>query len=100
MLDPDSAQAIAMAQHELSTNAAKYGALSRPQGRVRVEWRLQPGRRLRMQWLETGGPPVTPPQQEGFGTRVMQRMVCDQCNGDIEFDWRQEGLVCMITVPA
>jgi PAS domain S-box-containing protein len=100
MLDPDPAQAMAMALHELSTNAAKYGALSMPAGRVRVEWRLQPGGRLRLQWIETGGPPVVPPRRQGFGTRVMRRMVCGQCNGDIDFDWRQEGLLCVITLTA
>lgn len=100
MLDPDPAQAAAMAVHELSTNAAKYGALSVPEGRVRVEWRLEPGGRLRLHWIETGGPPVTLPRRQGFGTRVMQRMVCGQCNGDIDFDWRAEGLVCEITVAA
>ncbi len=97
-LDPDPAQAVAMALHELSTNAAKYGALSIPKGRVRVEWQLQSGRRLRLQWIEKGGPRVVPPQRQGFGTRLMQRMVCGQCNGDIDFDWRKEGLVCAITV--
>jgi PAS domain S-box-containing protein len=100
MLDPDPAQAMAMALHELGTNAAKYGALSTPQGRVKVEWQLQPGGRLRLQWIETGGPPVAPPRRQGFGTRVMQRMVCGQCNGDIDFDWRREGLVCVIMVAA
>jgi two-component system, chemotaxis family, CheB/CheR fusion protein len=99
-LDPDPAQAAAMALHELSTNAAKYGALSIPEGRVRVEWQLQPGRRLWPRWTETGGPPVVPPRRKGFGTRVMRRMVCGQCNGDIDFDWRKEGLVCVITVAA
>lgn len=98
MLGPDPAQALAMAVHELSTNAAKYGALSTPQGRVTVEWQLQPERRLRLQWTEMGGPPVAPPRRHGFGTRVMQRMICIQCNGDIDFDWRENGLVCEITV--
>ncbi len=100
MLDPDPAQAMAMALHELGTNAAKYGALSTPRGRVKVEWQLQPGGQLRLQWIETGGPPVAPPRRQGFGTRVMQRMVCGQCNGDIDFDWREEGLVCVITLAA
>jgi len=98
MLDPDPAQVIAMALHELTTNAVKYGALSTPQGRVRVEWRLHPGRRLTFYWMESGGPPVLPPRRQGFGTRVMQRMVCGQCNGEIEFNWREEGVVCEITM--
>jgi two-component system, chemotaxis family, CheB/CheR fusion protein len=98
MLEPDPAQALAMAMHELTTNAVKYGALSTPQGRVRVEWRLLPGSRLTFCWKESGGPPVSPPRRQGFGTRVMQRMICGQCNGEIDFNWREEGVVCQITV--
>jgi PAS domain S-box-containing protein len=99
MLDPEPAQAIAMALHELATNAAKYGALSVPEGRVRVEWRLGLARRLTLRWVETGGPPVSEPSRRGFGTRVMERMICGQCNGEIDFDWREEGAVCEITLP-
>jgi two-component system, chemotaxis family, CheB/CheR fusion protein len=98
MLSPDSAQAIAMAVHELTTNAVKYGALSVPGGRVKIEWRLRPGNRLTIRWAEQGGPPVSPPSRQGFGTRVMERMVCGQCNGELDFDWRADGLVCEITV--
>jgi two-component sensor histidine kinase len=98
MLDPDPAQAIAMAVHELATNAVKYGALSVPGGRVKVDWRLRPGSRLTIRWSERGGPPVSPPSRQGFGTRVMERMVCGQCNGELEFDWRPDGVVCEITV--
>jgi two-component system, chemotaxis family, CheB/CheR fusion protein len=98
MLDPDPAQAIAMAVHELTTNAVKYGALSVPGGRVKVEWRLRPGSRLTLRWAERGGPPVSPPSRQGFGTRVIERMVCGQCNGELDFDWRAEGVVCEITL--
>jgi two-component system, chemotaxis family, CheB/CheR fusion protein len=98
MLSPDSAQAIAMAVHELTTNAVKYGALSVPGGRVRIEWRLRPGNLLTIRWTEQGGPPVSPPNRQGFGTRVMERMVCGQCNGELDFDWRVAGVVCEITV--
>jgi two-component sensor histidine kinase len=85
-----------MVVHELVTNAVKYGALSAPNGRVRVEWRLDPGRHLVLRWTETGGPPVTPPQRQGFGTRVMDRMICGQLNGEVGFDWRPEGVACEI----
>jgi two-component system, chemotaxis family, CheB/CheR fusion protein len=98
MLDPDPAQAVAMAVHELTTNAVKYGALSGPQGRVRVEWHLHSGNRLTMCWTEEGGPPVSPPRRQGFGTRVMERMICGQCNGELDFDWRKDGVICRITV--
>jgi PAS domain S-box-containing protein len=98
MLDPDPAQAMAMAVHELTTNAVKYGALSMPAGRVKVEWRLQPGRRLTLRWTETGGPRVSAPTEQGFGTRVMQRMIGGQCSGEIDFNWREEGVVCEINI--
>jgi two-component system CheB/CheR fusion protein len=91
------AQAIALALHELATNAAKYGALSKSSGRIDIEWRLQPGNRLLLRWSESGGPPVEAPARQGFGTRVMAR-ICDQLNGELHFDWRQDGLVCDISI--
>jgi len=54
--------------------------------------------RLTLRWTESGGPAVRAPSRQGFGTRVMQRMASGQCNGDIEFDWRPQGVVCEITV--
>lgn len=98
MLDPDPAQAIAMAVHELTTNAVKYGALSVPAGRVKVEWWQRGSNRLSFRWTETGGPAVSPPSRQGFGTRVMERMICGQCSGELDFNWRAEGVVCKITV--
>jgi PAS domain S-box-containing protein len=98
MLDPDPAQSIAMALHELTTNAVKYGALSVPSGRVKIEWRTLAPNRLKLRWIESGGPPVVEPTRRGFGTRVMERMICGQCNGEIDFNWRQEGVICEIVV--
>jgi PAS domain S-box-containing protein len=100
LLGPDQAQAMAMAVHELVTNAVKYGALSAPAGRVRIAWSLRPGKRLVMRWTETGGPAVAPPTKQGFGTRVMERMVCGQLNGEVDFDWRPEGVTCEISILA
>ncbi len=94
------AQTIAVTLHELATNAAKYGALSVPDGHVQVEWWRASDGRLVLRWTETGGPPVKPPTRRGFGTRVMDRMIRDQLKGEIRFDWRAEGLVCEITLPA
>jgi PAS domain S-box-containing protein len=98
MLTPESAQAMALALHELVTNAVKYGALSVPGGRLRIEWFLQPDKRLSLRWIEAGGPRVTPPAKQGFGTRVMERMICGQLNGEVTFDWREEGVTCEIAV--
>jgi PAS domain S-box-containing protein len=96
-LETTTAQTIAVAVHELITNAAKYGGLSVPQGRVRIEWSHKAGEHLTLRWTESGGPPVSPPTRKGFGTRVMEAMVKTQINGEIRFDWRPEGLVCEIT---
>jgi PAS domain S-box-containing protein len=97
MLEQAPAQAIALALHELATNAVKYGALSVSSGRVNVEWRLEHGARLKFRWREAGGPPVKPPSHQGFGTRVMAR-VCEQLNGEVNFDWRADGLICDIAI--
>jgi two-component sensor histidine kinase len=100
LLQPDVAQAIAIALHELATNAAKYGALSAPDGHVRVEWSRAVDGRLVLCWTETGGPPVESPARRGFGMRVMESMVRGQLKGELRFDWRAEGLACEIALPA
>ena len=99
MLKPDAAQAIAVALHELATNAAKYGALSEAAGQVRVEWSPSADGRLVLRWTETGGPPVRPPTRRGFGTHVMEAMIRGHVKGDVRLDWRAEGLACEITLP-
>jgi PAS domain S-box-containing protein len=97
MLEQQPAQAIALALHELTTNAVKYGALSVPSGRIALTWRRQSANRLSVCWVETGGPPVAPPTRKGFGTRVMTR-ICEQLNGELNFDWRADGLICDIVI--
>jgi PAS domain S-box-containing protein len=99
LLEPTTAQAIAVTLHELATNAAKYGALSTPEGKLRVEWSLAADGRLIVRWTEIGGPPVKPPTRQGFGTRVMESMIRGQLEGEIRFDWRAEGLECEIALP-
>ena len=89
-----------MALHELVTNAAKYGALSVPDGHVQVDWSRAADGRLVLRWTETGGPPVKSPTRKGFGTRVMEGMIRGQMKGEIRFDWRAEGLACEIEFPA
>jgi two-component sensor histidine kinase len=97
-LEPDTAQTIAVTLHELATNAAKYGALSVPTGKVLVEWSRAIDGRVVLRWTEAGGPPATPPTRRGFGTRVMEGMM-RQMKGDMRFDWRAEGLACEIAIP-
>jgi PAS domain S-box-containing protein len=99
MLKPDLAQAIGVALHELATNAAKYGALSLAEGRVRVEWSCAADRQLVLRWTEAGGPPVNPPTRKGFGTRMIETMIRGHKGGDARLNWRAEGLACEIILP-
>lgn len=99
LLEPNTAQAIAVTLHELSTNAAKYGALSVPEGQVHVEWSQSTDKNITLRWREEGGPLVTPPARKGFGTRVLDTMIRGQLKGEMRLDWRPEGLVCEITLP-
>ncbi len=97
LLEPNTAQAIAVTLHELATNAAKYGALSVPNGRVALHWTHQANGPLELRWTEAGGPIVTAPTRKGFGTRIIERMIA-QLKGTTNIDWRPEGLACQITV--
>jgi PAS domain S-box-containing protein len=97
-LEPGTAQIIALALHELATNAAKYGALSSAQGRVSLSWELVPGR-LDVQWVENGGPAVKSPSSEGYGTRVICASIERQLDGRAAFDWRPEGLRFTMSIP-
>jgi PAS domain S-box-containing protein len=97
LLAPNTAQAVAVILHELSTNAAKYGSLSVPKGRLDVTWSRVPGGQLILHWTETGGPPAKKPAREGFGTSVIDRMI-RELKGETHHDWRQEGLACQIVL--
>ncbi len=103
LLRPAAAQTLVLAVHELTTNAAKYGALSRPDGRVRIAWKIAPegtGRAwLRLTWTERGGPPVTPPEQAGFGRALIERGVRYSLSGEVAFDFAPDGLRCEIRIP-
>ena len=100
LLEPNAAQAIAVILHELATNAAKYGALSVPNGQIRTEWSHEQNGQLVLRWTEKGGPPVEPPTRRGFGARVMENMVRGQFKGELKFDWHPEGLACEIVLPS
>jgi two-component sensor histidine kinase len=96
-LEPIMAQALALCLHELTTNAAKYGALSVPTGRVRVEWSRSAEGRLSLRWTESGGPLVARPTRRGFGTMMLDTFM--DMKGSIQQDWRPEGLCCEINIP-
>ncbi len=98
MLEPDAAQAVAITLHELATNAAKYGALSTFNGQVRLEWSHEADGRLHLRWTETGGPVAKEPTRKGLGGRIIEDMIVQQ-KGKVAFDWRNDGLVCEITLP-
>ena len=98
LLQPNTAQTLALALHELATNAAKYGALSAETGRVALNWNLQPGR-LELSWVETGGPAVSTPATRGYGTRVVAMGIENQLGGSVKFDWDRKGLRCSMAVP-
>jgi len=93
---PATAQSIAVALHELATNAARHGALSVPQGTVDVRWRIAGDGRLHLTWTESGGPAVSGPTHRGFGSVMIQNTVLRDLRGEVRFDWRPEGLVCAI----
>jgi PAS domain S-box-containing protein len=97
-LKPKSAVALSMALHELGTNALKYGALSVEQGSVTVRWSTSGGR-FRLRWEERGGPPVSPPDHRGFGSRMIERGLAAELRGEACIDWRPEGVVCIIDAP-
>lgn len=99
LLEPTTAQALAVTFHELATNAAKYGALSVPDGRVQVEWSCGPDEPMVLRWTETDGPPVDPAKHRGFGTQVMENMIGNQLKGELRVGWRREGLACEIILP-
>jgi PAS domain S-box-containing protein len=98
MLEPNAAQAMAMILHELTTNAVKYGALSTADGYVEVKWSEVTDGRTTLRWTEANGPAINPPSRQGFGTRMMERMVSAQLRGEIRFEWRPQGLSCEITI--
>jgi hypothetical protein len=75
LLEPTVAQAFAVALHELATNAAKYGSLSGDRGQVDLEWLHKADGQLIFRWMEMGGPVVQMPRRQGFGTRVIERMI-------------------------
>jgi PAS domain S-box-containing protein len=90
------ASAIALALHELATNAAKYGALSVKTGKVSVSWTYGPDRRMELLWVETGGPEVRTPRRQGFGTRMIERALFAPFDGHSVVTYGAAGVVCRI----
>jgi len=97
-LQPAAAQTIALAFHELVTNAAKYGALSIASGRLRLSWNIENGM-LKVYWKESGGPVTAPPTYRGFGTRIIVASVEQQLGGRVLLNWHLKGLHCNFIIP-
>jgi two-component sensor histidine kinase len=99
---PRMALALAMALQELATNAVKYGALSNGTGQIRVHWELNGAStpdRLHLMWRETNGPPVHKPARRGFGTRLIERSLAHDLNGDVRIEFASAGVRCSVDAP-
>lgn len=92
---------FAMSLHELSTNAAKYGALTADKGRIAIDWGFRPSGddKFFLRWSEAGGPPVSAPSRQGFGTRMIKQAFAAEFGGNAAIDFRPGGLVCEIDFP-
>jgi PAS domain S-box-containing protein len=97
-LQPSTAQGLALALHELATNAAKHGALSSVKGKISLAWHLRQDA-LVLNWAESGGPPITQPSARSFGLRVIRASVEQQLDGEATFDWDPTGLRCNFSIP-
>lgn len=103
VLSPRASQTLGLILHELVTNAAKHGALTVPEGRVELGWRLLDtisGRRFRLDWHERGGPPVSPPRRQGFGRSMIERIVAYELKGEAELGFPPEGVTYWLETPA
>jgi PAS domain S-box-containing protein len=100
-LEPRQALSLALAVHELATNAIKYGALSNQDGAIEISWSngdaAHPG--FRFVWDEAGGPMVSPPVRRGFGSRLIERMLASDFGGEVEMQYRPEGIKCELRSP-
>jgi two-component sensor histidine kinase len=92
ILSPTLALTMALIVHELATNAAKYGGLSRPAGKLSVHWSLA-DRILNLNWREAGGPPIDAPTHHGFGLRLLPRAL-EQFSGTAETSFKPDGFIC------
>jgi two-component sensor histidine kinase len=95
-LHAKAALSLAMAMHELCTNAAKYGALSNETGRVAIGWALTEGHQIVITWRESGGPTVSEPTGRGFGSRMIERALAADLGATVTFAYAPEGLICTI----
>ena len=91
-----------MMLHELATNAAKYGALTTESGKVDIDWTAvddPDGKRFRLRWQETGGPPVSATRRKGFGSTLIERGFSSQVGGRAKLEFEPAGVNCTLECP-
>jgi PAS domain S-box-containing protein len=101
-LSPRTTLSLAIAFHELATNAVKYGAFSNDAGKIRIDWTVvaeEPADRILIRWLERDGPKVTPPLEKGFGSWVLERGIAHELGGKVTLDYLPDGVACTINIP-
>jgi two-component sensor histidine kinase len=103
LLSAEVVQPVAIVLHELATNASKYGALTMPEGRICVQWQwpdngTKPD--LLLDWIETGGPPVTAPAEVGYGTGAIRNLIPYELEGSVDLTYEVQGVRCRIRLPA
>jgi two-component sensor histidine kinase len=98
-LAPKDALSLGLAIHELATNATKYGALSVTGGRLSVAWGDAEDGRLRLEWVEQGGPPVPQERKRGFGTDLIERVVAHELESPVDLRFDPEGVRCVLVIP-
>ena len=103
LLLSSAVQPLALVIHELATNSAKYGAISKPGGYVTIATEISSAdseRQLTIEWRETGGPLLKAPDRLGFGTLLIQQLIEKVFRGAVAFEYRSEGLICRMVMPA
>lgn len=101
-LSPKTALSLAIALHELATNAVKYGAFSNEAGKIAIDWKVVPEAactRLVLRWRERDGPPVTRPTHKGFGSWVIERGLAHELGGNVTLEYLAGGVSCTIDIP-
>ncbi|CAI2932859.1 Blue-light-activated histidine kinase [Aminobacter niigataensis] len=102
LLTPDQALGFALILHELASNALKYGALSVPRGKVSLSWTIKGGKgakRLNLEWMESGGPEVSPPEHHGFGSILIRRSLAKVISSEVRHEFHPEGVRAEISMP-
>ncbi|GAN46034.1 two-component sensor histidine kinase [Methylobacterium sp. PvP062] len=102
VLPSELAVPVGMALHELTTNALRHGSLADPNGRLQVTWRIEDrgsGRGLRWDWAEHDGPPAMHPTREGFGHRLLNKILAAQTGAEVDVAFAPDGLQVSVRMP-